>query len=210
MASNWSTFRSTLEAKLGVPNQLSISELADIHATEYVAAVKEAAIILTSSKATIGISKSAVKSAYEAAFTNLQSENDELTPDYKGNNPNPNAENSKNKIEDIFAPVAAVICAEWAKEIFTPGTVPPGYVAPTVGYVVAVPGDPSALKKDLAKAFYIAQTETDQNTAFNVFVAALILAYTKHLLKIAGTFTGLIPAAPAPVPGPPFPFIAIA
>jgi hypothetical protein len=210
MASNWSSFRSNLKAKLGVPNQMSISELADIHATEYVNAVKTAKLVMTSSKATIGISKGAVKSAYEAAFTKLQKENVELTPDYKGNNPNPNIENSKKKIEDIFAPVAAVICAEWAKEIFTPATVPPGYVTPTVGYKVAVPGDPSALKKDLAKAFFIAQSETNQNTAFNVFVAALILAYTEHLLKIAGTFTGLIPASPSPVPGPPFPFIAVA
>lgn len=210
MASDWSTFRTNMKSKLGSPNQLSISELADIHATEYVAAVKGAAIVLTSSKATIGITKASVKSAYEAAFTNLQKEKVELSPNYKGTNPNPNQEKSREKIESIFAPVAAVICAEWAKEIFTPATVPPGYVTPTVGYAVLIPGVPTDLTKDLAKAFFIAQTETDSNTAFNVFIAALILAYTKHLLSISGLFNGLIPAAPSPIPGPPFPWVAVA
>ena len=210
MSANWSTFRSNMKSKLGMPNQISISELADIHATEYVNAVKSAKIVLTSSKATIGINKSTIKSAFETAFTTLQKESIEITPDYKGDNPNPNSSSSREKIEGVFEPVAASICLEWSKEIFTPATLPPGYVSPTVGYKVLVPGDPNSLKKDLAKAFFIAQTETDQESAFNVFITALILAYTEHLLKIAGTFTGLIPAAPNPIPGPPFPWIAVA
>ena len=111
MPANWSTFRSNMKAKLGTPNQISISELADIHATEYVNAVKPATIILTSSKATVGVVKSTVKSAYEAAFTKLQKETIEITPNYKGNSPNPNQDQSRNKIESIFEPVAAAICA---------------------------------------------------------------------------------------------------
>jgi hypothetical protein len=209
MPANWSTFKSNMKSKLGTPNQRSISELADIHATEYVNAVKTANIILTSSKATVGITKSAVKSAYEAAFTKLFNESVEITPDYKGINPNPNVESSRDKIESIFAPVAAIICTEWAKEIFTATTFPPGYVAPAPGYTVLVPGDPNALKKDLAKAFFIAQTELNQETAFNVFITALIAAYTEHLLKIGGLFNGLIPATPSPIPGPPFPYLGV-
>jgi hypothetical protein len=209
MPANWSTFRSVMKSKLGMPNQISISELADIHATEYVNAVKTANIISTSSKATIGIVKASVKSAYETAFTKLFNEKIEITPDYKGINPNPNMESSRDKIESIFAPVAAVICTEWAKEIFTPTTFPPGYVAPAPGYSVLVPGDPNALKKDLAKAFFIAQSELNQETAFNVFITALIAAYTAHLLKIGGLYNGLIPATPSPVPGPPFPWLGV-
>jgi hypothetical protein len=212
MASNWSTFKSNMKSKLGKPNELSISELADIHATEYVNAVKGAAIVLTSSKATIGITKASVKSAYEAAFTKLSKETTELSPNYKGNNPNPNQDQSREKIESIFAPVAGVICAEWAKEIFTPTTFPPGYIIPAPGYSVLVPGDPNALKKDLAKAFFIAQSETNTDMAFNVFITALIAAYVEHLLKIAGVYNGLIPVPPpaTPIPGPPFPWIAVA
>ena len=208
MPANWSTFRSNMKSKLGVPNQISISELADIHATEYVNAVKPANIILTSSKATIGVTKSTIKSAYQAAFTKLQKETIEITPNYKGNSPNPNQEQSRRKIESIFEPVAAAICSEWSKEIFTPGTVPPGYVSPTSGYKVLVPGDPNALKKDLAKAFFIAQSETNQETAFNVFITALISAYTEHLLKVSGVFNGLVPGSPPP-PGPPFPWVGV-
>jgi hypothetical protein len=105
--------------------------------------------------------------------------------------------------------VSAAICAEWLKEKFTPTTFPPGYVAPAPGYSVLVPGDPNTLKKDLAKAFFIAQSELNQETAFNVFITALILAYSEHLLKIAGLYNGLIPATPNPIPGPPFPYLGV-
>lgn len=211
MPANWSTFRSNMKAKLGIPNQRSISEIADIHATEYVNAVKGAQLILTGSKATVGVSKGTVKSAYEAAFTKLFNERVEISPNYKGTDPNPNQDSSREKIEQIFAPVAAAITAEWLKEIFTPTTLPPGYVAPTTGYQVLVPGDPNALTKDLARAFFIAQTELNQETAFNVFITALIAAYTEHLLKISGVFNGLIPPTPnPPTPGPPFPWIGVA
>lgn len=208
MPANWSTFRSNMKAKLGIPNQRSISEIADIHATEYVNAVKEAQLILTGSKVTVGVSKGTIKSAYEAAFTKLFNERVEITPNYKGTTPNPDQDFSREKIEQIFAPVAATITAEWLKEKFTPTTLPPGYVTPTTGYQVIVPGDPNALKKDLAKAFFIAQTELNQETAFNVFITALIAAYTEHLLKISGVFNGLIPPKP-PKPGPPFPWIGV-
>lgn len=209
MPANWSTFKVNMKAKLGIPNQQSISDLADIHATEYVNAVKSAQLIITSSEATVGINKDSIKSAYEAAFTKLFNESVEITPNYKGTEPNPNQDSSRAKIEQIFSPVAAVITTEWLKEKFTPTTVPPGYVSPTTGYQVLVPGDPDSLTKDLAIAFFIAQTELNQETAFNVFITFLITAYTEHLLKIAGVFNGLIPAAPSPIPGPPFPWVGV-
>jgi len=209
MPANWSTFRSNMKAKLGIPNQRSISELADIHATEYVNAVKSAQLAITGSKVTISPTKDTIKSAYEVAFTKLFNERVEINPNYKGTDPNPNQDASREKIENIFAPVAAAIVAEWLKEKFTSTTVPPGYVSPTTGYQVLVPGDPNALTKDLSRAFFIAQTELNQETAFNVFITALIAAYTEHLLKISGIFNGLIPAAPSPIPGPPFPWIGV-
>jgi hypothetical protein len=208
MPINWLTFNTNMKSKLGFPNQASVSELADIHATEYANAVKDAQTIITSSKVTVGVNKDAVKSAYEAAFTKLFNETIELKPNYKGNIPNTNQDTDRAKIEEIFLPVATVITAEWAKEIFTPTTVPPGYVSPTTGYQVLVPGDPNSLKKDLAKAFFIAQTELNQETAFNVFINALIFAYTEHLLKVSGIFNGLIPGTP-PVPGPPFIWVGV-
>lgn len=209
MPANWNTFKSNMKVKLGIPNQLSISELADIHATEYVNAVKSAQLVITGSKVSIGPTNATIKSAYEAAFNKLFNERVEITPNYKGTDPNPNQDASREKIESIFSPVAAAITAEWLKEIFTPTTVPPGYVSPTAGYQVLVPGDPNALTKDLARAFFIAQTELNQETAFNVFITALIAAYTEHLLKISGIFNGLIPASPSPVPGPPFPWVGV-
>jgi hypothetical protein len=208
MPANWNTFKIKMKANLGLPNQSSISQLADIHATEYTNAVKEAQVALTSSKATVGIRKDIIKSAYETAFINLFRETVELTPNYKGTSPNVNQESSRKKIEEIFSPVAKAITLEWAKEKFTAGKVPPGYVSPTAGYQVLVPGDPDSLTRDLAKAFFIAQTELNQETAFNVFINALIFAYREHLLKISGVFNGNIPGSP-PSPGPPFPWVGV-
>lgn len=209
MSANWSTFRINMKSKLGIPNQRSISEIADIHATEYVNAVKSAKLIITGSTATVGINKGVIKSAYETAFTKLFSERIEINPNYKGINPNPNQDSDRAKIEQIFAPVATAITLEWLNEKFTPTTVPPGYVSPTTGYQVLVPGDPNSLTKDLARAFFIAQTELNQEIAFNVFITALIGSYTEHLLKISGIFNGLIPATPSPVPGPPFTWVGV-
>jgi hypothetical protein len=210
MASDWSTFESNMKPVYDMSNtQMSIDELSDYHATEYVTAVKAAQILMTSSKVSIGITKDPIKSAYKKAFTDLFNEKTPISPNYKGNDPNPNQAESRKKIEDIFLPVATAICTEWLKEIFTPATAPPPYVSPTSGYQVLIPGKPDALAKDLAKAFYIAQSELDNNTAYNLFITLLIAAYTKHLLTISGIFNGLIPAAPSPIPGPPFPWIAV-
>ena len=191
MASDWGTFSTNMKAVFGSPNQKTIPEIAEIHAKEYVAAVSSAAIILTSSKVTVKVTMDPVKSAYVVAFTQLFNEKSQIKPNYKETLPrDPVAEASaRDKLKTIFKPVAAVICAEWAKEIFTAGTMPPGYVSPNIGYAVLVPGDPDAFAQDLAKAFYIAQTETDQQTAVNVHITSLIEAYAKHLLKICLLYT---------------------
>jgi len=211
MASDWITFATNMKAVFGVPNQKTISDIADIHATEYTKAVSTATIILTTSAVTVKINKSLLKAAYELVFTNLFNQSEAISPNYKetGVRNQSLEDSSRSKLKDIFKPVATLICAEWLKEIFTPATLPPGYVSPAPGYITIVPGDPDSLAEDLAKAFYIAQTETNQQTAVNVFIGSLIEAYSKHLLKISGIFTGLIPGSP-PAPGPPFPFIGVA
>ena len=189
-------------------------ELADYHASEYSKAVKNANLIMTSSICTVGITESNVSNAYKLAFDILGSTDPgsilpPLNPNYKGDSPNLNQGRDQSIIEGIFKPVAAAICLEWMKEKFTAGTVPPGYVSPITGYQVLVPGDPDALSKDLARAFFISQTETDGDIAVNNFIEALSKAYITHLTKISGIFVGNIPAAPSPVPGPPFPFIGV-
>jgi hypothetical protein len=209
MPADWGTFTINMKKIFGTPNSIGITGIADAHATEYVNAVKSANIVLSSSKATIGISKSLVKDAYLSAFWMLLYKTTPILPNYKGDAPNPNQDQYRKVVEDIFRPVALVICAEWQKEIFTPAMVPSGYFSPTIGYTVFVPGDPDALTKDLAKAFFIAQTEINQEAAFNAFIKALISAYTSHLLKIGGIFTGLLPGSP-PFPGPPLPFLGVA
>ena len=210
MAADWKTFESNMKPAYDMSNpNMSIDELAEYHATEYVNAVKTAEILMTSSKASNGISKSPIKSAYKKAFTDLLNETSPINPNYKGDNFDINQESSRKKLEDIFTPVAAAICTEWTKEIFTPAKTPTGYASPTTGYQVLVPGKPDTLAKDLAKAFYIAQSESDNKSAYNSLISTLISAYTKHLLLISGIFNGLIPAAPSPIPGPPFPWIAV-
>jgi hypothetical protein len=209
MPANWVNFKSNMKKSLGIPNEITISDLAELHATEYINAITSATIILSLSKVSGGLNKDNIKRAYTDVFTKLSNETIELTPDYKGNNFNANKSSSNDKIESIFEPLAVAICTEWLTETFTPSVTPPGYISATAGYTVIVPGDPNSLKQDLAKAFFIAQTELNQDVAFNVFITGLVLAYSKHLLKITGVFNGLIPAAPSPIAGPPLPFIGI-
>lgn len=209
MASNWILFESNMKSKISFPNQLSISELSDIHATEYVNAVNTATIIFTKSPVSIGINKEILKLSFESMFNALFKETIEILPNYKNDNPTDNEIKDRDKLEHFFLPVAITIVREWTNELFTQTTVPVGYVSPTTGYRVLVPGDPINLAKDLSKAFYISQNELNQNVAFKLFISNLILAYTEHMLKISGIFNGLIPGSPSPVPGPVFPWIGV-
>jgi hypothetical protein len=212
MAADWITFRKNMKLELGTPNQLSISQLSEIHADEYANAVKTASVIFTGSEATVGINTDIIKAGFNSVFTKLSKETVEILPNYKNDKPTDNELESRDKLENIFLPIALAITAEWQKEVFTPSvvpTIPISYVSPTTGYQVLIPGDPFNFAKDLAKAFFIAQTELNQEIAFNVFIKSLIFAYTEHLLKISGVFNGLVPAAPNPIPGPPFPWIGV-
>lgn len=209
MAANWILFENNMKVKIGLPNQLSIPELSDIHATEYVNAVSSATIIFTGSAASIGINKETLKLSFESLFNSLLRETVEILPNYKSDNPTIDEIEDRDKLNKIFLPVAVTIVREWSNEIFTSNTVPLGYVSPTSGYQVLVPGDPVNLSKDLAKAFFIAQNELNQEVAFKAFISNLISAYTEHMLKISGIFNGLIPGLPSPIPGPIFPWVGV-
>jgi hypothetical protein len=163
---------------------------------------------LTGSKVT-SITKPLIKIAYEQVFTSLSLLKIELKPNYAQGEAKTDIEKANRAfIESLFLPVASVICLEWQKEIFTASTIPPGYVSPSPGYNVLVPGDPITLSKDLAKAFFISQTILNSEESVNTFIKTLVEAYTKHMLSITGTFIGLVPGTPA-VLGPPFPYVGV-
>lgn len=206
MAADWTSFEKNLrDVKF---DNSTIDDVAKFHANEYIKAVKNSEIILTASKSTIGLIEKNIEIAFKGVFNSLAVIKIQITPDYK-NNINPNKESARKILEDIFEPLAITICTEWTREVFTPTLVPIGYLTPSTGYTITFPGDPSALTKDLAKAFFISQEEIDSEIALSKFISNLILAYTKHLLTISGVFNGTIPAAPSPIPGPPFPFIGV-
>lgn len=208
MAANWIDFRKNMKNEVGLPSEISIDKLSDIHATEYVNAVKTAQIALTQSKLIAEINKDVIKTAYMSVFTKLLSETLEIFPNYNNENPNQAEALDRNKLEDIFSVVSSAIISEWSKAIFNTLVVPPGYVSSTGGYRIIIPGDPLSLSKDIAKAFFGAQTEYNEDVAFDIFITGLISAYTAHLLKITGTFSGTIPGTP-PIQGPPFPWIGV-
>ena len=211
MAADWGTFVTNMKLTFATPNEKTIEDIAKIHATEYINAVKTATTIMTYSKASmIESSKGDIQNSFLEAFKTLQKIESPLSPNYKGDSPNPNQDKDRSKIEEIFLPVAKKIKDSWEKEIFTPATMPPPYVSPNPGYKVSLGGDPIELSKGLAYAFFISQKSINSESAAADFLSALVKAYTKHLLTIVGVFNGLIPSPGGPVPGPPFPFIGVA
>lgn len=209
MPSNWNQFKSNMKVKIGMPNNLSISELSELHASEYANAVSSASLIITNSQVSIGVNKEVLKLSFESLFNLLNRETVEILPNYKNSKPTKSEQISRERLEKFFLPLAVTIVREWTLEQFTPTTVPAGYVSPTTGYQVLFPGDPLELSKNLAKSFFISQEELDPNIAHETFINNLIFAYSDHLLKISGVFNGLIPASPSPIPGPPFPWIGV-
>jgi hypothetical protein len=209
MPANWITFKTNMKLKIGMPNQLSISDLAELHATEYANAVNSASLALTGSSVNTGVNKNVIKLAFESVFNSLYRESVEIIPNYKNDKPTVDEKIYRDRLEKFFLPIAISIVREWVTETFIPTVVPTGYVSPTSGYQVLFPGDPINLAKDLAKAFFVAQEELNQEVAYELFITNLIKAYSEHLLTISGIFNGLIPSAPSPIPGPPFPWVGV-
>lgn len=209
MPANWSSYAVKLKSEFGTPNLKTISDIADIHATEYVNAVLQSQILISGSQVSL-MNKSLIKPAFELTFNALKAIKDPIKPNYaNGEAQTEEEKNSRNFLENIFLVPASAICATWSTEIFTPISVPPGYVSPSPGYSVVLPGIPTELAKDLAKAFFISQDILNGELAINTMVASLIEAYAKHMLTIGIVFIGLVPAAPSPVLGPPLPLVGV-
>jgi hypothetical protein len=99
-----------------------------------------------------------------------------------------------------FILMATGFCSYWLKAVFTPLPTLPPCISPLKGTTVLFPGEPTELEKDLIKAFDQPEFEMFTDTLYNALVA--------HHTKIAGTYNGLVPAFPSPIPGI-FPWVAI-
>lgn len=211
MPALWPVMAANLKLKL--PTATDVSSLAEIYATEYTNATQNASIVLTSALPTSSPKTAGIKAGFILTFNILFNIKKELKPNYKDDKisaeEKKNQDDARSVIEAAFLPAATAIVAEWILAVFNPSVTPPSYVSPTTGYTILFPGKPDDLAKDLAKAFYVAQTESNADKAFELHLTELISAYSKHLLTVSGFYNGLISSPTGPVPGPPFPFVGI-
>jgi len=212
MPSLWPSMVASLKGRL--PSATDTTTLADIYATEYSIATATAAVIPSSSILTAPITSSIIQQGFKTTFDILAQLNLELSPNYKDeeipDDKKAEQDRSRAVIEAAFLPTAASFITAWTSAIFNPAIPMPGYISPTTGYTIIFPGEPTLLAKDLAKAFFIAQTESDENSAYTAHTTSLVEAYSKHILTISGLYNGLIPAVPTPIPGPPIPWVGVA
>lgn len=95
-------------------------------------------------------------------------------------------------VEPGWTMMANGFCMYWATATFTPLPPMPPIISPLQGTQVIFPGTPMGLDVGLKVAF----TQGDLDKALNILSLILIA----HQLTIAGTYNGLIPSFPSPVP----------
>lgn len=212
MPSLWPAMIATLKSQL--PTATDTTTLANIYATEYSNATATSAVVISSSILTAPITSSIIQQGFKATFDILSVLKLELLPNYKDeeipDDKKAKQDEARGIIEAAFLPASSSFITAWTAAIFNPAIPMPGYISPTLGYTIIFPGEPTILAKDLAKAFFIAQTELDPNAAYIAHSTSLVEAYSKHLLTITGLYNGLIPGVPSPIPGPPIPWLGVA
>jgi hypothetical protein len=95
-------------------------------------------------------------------------------------------------VEPGWTMMANGFCMYWATATFTPIPPMPPIVSPLQGTQVIFPGSPSGLDIGLK----VALTQGDLDNALNILSLVLIA----HQLTIAGTYNGLVPTVPTPIP----------
>jgi hypothetical protein len=188
MAILWPTFQATVAPYLDAPIEKTESDTAKTIADAYGVAVKTAMITLIpgstiiSTPPTIGIENGIL-----STFNQIKLSQGPPTP-------------------SMFSLWAAQTVLFWQGVVWNPLPPPIGYIAPTLGVTVLSGGTPSPLDVGLWNAFNNPPAPTPMG---NIICAKLITAFTTHLLTVNGLYNGLIPAAPSPIPGPPFPWVGV-
>ena len=101
---------------------------------------------------------------------------------------------SQDSVEHGFTLMATGFCFYWMNSTFAPMPAMPPMIAPTIGVRVLFPGLLKPLDSDLKKVF----KNTDMEASLSAFSNTLV----KHLLSVAGIYSGLFypPGSPSPVP----------
>lgn len=105
-------------------------------------------------------------------------------------------------VEPGWTLMANGFCLYWATATFTPLPPMPPTISPLTGTQVLFPGSPSILDIGLKVAFTAGfQNPTEGKLGgLDNALDILSLVLIAHQLTIAGTYNGLIPAAPSPIP----------
>lgn len=187
---NWASFQTNIINFLSnQESSNSMSDTADFFASEYDFAMQTATTLLGNT-VTGGTNKSALKSAFETAYTMQLNSPTTLS----------------------IAPytiIAGGVVAYWVGAQFSAAPPHPPCVSPTVGITLLIPGLPVPLNAALMGAFNIGLTIPEVTAAASTIAGLLVTAFTAHLMTMTGLFTGLIPSSAGPVPGPPIPWVGV-
>jgi hypothetical protein len=182
------SFTSTVAPFLDAPIEKTEADTAKIIATAYGVSVASAMITLIPGSAIIiAPPTKPIEDAILDTFNQIKDSEGPPTP-------------------PMFLKWSTEIVKYWASVTWTPMPPPPGYVSPTVGVTVLTGGTPSPLDVGLYTAFNNPPAPSPMGS---IICGKLISAFTNHLLTVQGVYNGLIPAAPSPIPGPPFPWVGV-
>jgi hypothetical protein len=188
MAVLWPGFQATVAPYLDAPIEKTESDTAKIIADAYGVAVATAMISLIPGSTIISAPPTTgIENAILDTFNQIKDSEGPPTP-------------------LMFLGWATETVSYWAAVQWNPLPPPPGYVSPTSGVTVLTGGTPSPLDVGLWTAFNNPPAPTPMGS---IICGKLISAFTTHLLTVNGLYNGLIPAAPSPVPGPPFPWVGV-
>ena len=188
MAVIWPTFTSTVAPWLDAPIEKTHADTAKVIADAYGVSVASGMITLIPGSAIISAPPTKpIEDAILDTFNQIKDSEGPPTP-------------------PMFLKWATETVKYWAAVTWTPMPPPPGYVSPTSGVTVLTGGTPSPLDVGLWAAFNNPPAPTPMGS---IICGKLVSAFTTHLLTVNGVYNGLIPAAPSPIPGPPFPWVGV-
>lgn len=189
MPANWAGFTANTISFLSGQEAADAAESAKFFADEYELATKTAGTVMQN-LLTGGVQAVMIENSFKAGFMAM-----EQLPTAP---PLP-----------IFTAMAAGIVGFWATATFNPMPPHPPTIAPAPGVQILVPGMPTPLDAQLMNAFMAGNGIPDPTAGAAAVAAALVSAFSAHMMMISGLYTGLIPAVPSPIPGPPIPWIGI-
>lgn len=182
MPANWETFKAGVAGFLDSKGAQSENDTAKQIAIYYVNAVATAGVI--QSGALINpVQQSVIESGFASSFA--------IAKTLQQGKTSPGTWNT----------VANAIITAISTTTIQPMPPVAPTIAPTSGYTITNPGNPSQLATGINTAFTVGNSQACANL--------LATTFQTHLSTVSGIYNGLIPSPSGPVPSPPIPWVGI-